>query len=199
MYFKTKKNILKIFFSLCIIGALYLGYLMVVSNKNSSLKNSDLDTLFYASNDPDPNMDYKIILRELVFKGVDQNANFYTLSAKQALKDSNDQYRLKYINMVYDLGSERSLHVSSQNALLDEKTRILDLKNEVKFFFEDIFFCGNEIQIDLIKHDIISNSSITFSHNNSKTTANSLSTRDNNNLIILKGNVCTTIYLPTDE
>nr|WP_253307631.1 LPS export ABC transporter periplasmic protein LptC [Rickettsia endosymbiont of Ceutorhynchus assimilis] len=198
--YKIKTASLKIFSFLCIIGILYIGYILIKNTSNIIEKhdhklNTPLSSSAKVNHATEHNLEYKIILKDSVFEGLNKNLNSYTVKAEQAIKDSDDKYKLDKINVLYELNDNRLLTINAKNGFLNKESNILNLQNDVKVFLEDIVFNTNDAQIDLIQKDIVSNSSVTLTYKNSSVISNSFSTQNDNNLIIFKGNVFTTINL----
>lgn len=191
-FYKRRKKFWKITYFLIIFGILYAGYILVKSSYSTEENNTNI-----VEKTPKKNLDlkYNIILKDSVFEGVDKNLNSYLVKAEQVIKDSDNKYKLDTINGTYNVNKNQSVTVYAKEGFLNAESHILDLKNDVKFYFEDIIFDTNDARIDLIKQSIISNSPATLFHKNSTITSDSFNTQDDNNIIIFKGNVYTTIDL----
>ncbi|ASX27512.1 LPS export ABC transporter periplasmic protein LptC [Rickettsia sp. MEAM1 (Bemisia tabaci)] len=190
--YKRRKKFWKFTYFLIILGILYAGYILVKSSYPTEENNTNI-----VEKAPEKNLDlkYNIILKDSVFEGVDKNLNSYLVKAEQAIKDSDNKYKLDIINGTYNVNQNQSVTVYAKEGFLNEESHILDLKNDVKFYFEDMIFDTNDARIDLINKSIISNSPATLFHKNSTITSDSFNTQDDNNIIIFKGNVYTTIDL----
>lgn len=190
--YKRRKKFWKFTYFLIILGILYAGYILVKSSHPTEENNTNI-----VEKAPEKNLDlkYNIILKDSVFEGVDKNLNSYLVKAEQAIKDSDNKYKLDIINGIYNINQNQSVTVYAKEGFLNEELHILDLKNDVKFYFEDMIFDTNDARINLINKSIISDSHATLFHKNSTITSDSFNTQDDNNIIIFKGNVYTTIDL----
>lgn len=190
--YKRRKKFWKFAYFLIILGILYAGYILVKSSHPTEENNTNI-----IEKDSGKNLDlkYNIILKDSVFEGVDKNLNSYLVKAEQAIKDSDNKYKLDIINGTYNVNQNQSVTVYAKKGFLNEESHILDLKNDVKFYFEDMIFDTNDARIDLINKSIIGNSPATLFHKNFTITSDRFNTQDDNNIIIFKGNVYSTIDL----
>ena len=190
--YKRRKKFWKFTYFLIIFGILYAGYILIKSGYTN--EKNDVDIAKKASK---KNLDlkYNIILKDSVFEGIDKNLNAYIVKANQAIKGSDNKYKLDIINGKYNVNKEQSLTIHAKEGFLNEESHILDLKNDVKFYFEDMVFDTNDARIDLVNRNIIGNSPATLFYKNSSVTSDSFNTEDDNNIIIFKGNVSTNIDL----
>ena len=185
---------MKSIYLLIILGILYIGYILIKSsyiNEKNDI-NVTKKSLKYNKNF---DLKYNIILKDSIFEGVNKNLNAYTIKTERATKESNNKYKLDIINAIYNVNKDQHLIIHAQEGFLDEESNILDLKNDVKIFFDKIIFNTNNARIDLVNQNITGNSSATLFYNNSSITSDSFNTRDKNNIIIFKGNVSTIINL----
>ncbi|WP_041405242.1 LPS export ABC transporter periplasmic protein LptC [Rickettsia canadensis] len=192
--YKRRKKFLKSIYLLIILGILYIGYILIKSgyiNEENDI-NVTKKSLKYNKNF---DLKYNIILKDSIFEGVNKNLNAYTIKTERATKESDNKYKLDIINAIYNVNKDQHLIIHAQEGFLDEESNILDLKNDVKFFFDKIIFNTNNARIDLVNQNITGNSSATLFYNNSSITSDSFNTRDKNNIIIFKGNVSTIINL----
>ncbi|XVN40402.1 MAG: LPS export ABC transporter periplasmic protein LptC [Rickettsia endosymbiont of Argas persicus] len=190
--YKRRKQVWKYTYFLIILGILYVGYILINSNYNSK-KNNVRKTEETSKKNFD--LKYNIVLKDSVFEGVDRNLKAYSVNAKQAIKDSDNKYKLDIVNGIYDINEDQSVTIYAKEGFLNEESHILDLKNDVKLYFEDVIFDTNDAKIDLINKNIIGNSPVTLFYKNSSVTSDSFKTQDDNNIIIFKGNVSTIIDL----
>ncbi|AFC71212.1 LPS export ABC transporter periplasmic protein LptC [Rickettsia australis] len=192
--YKRRKTIWKSVYLLIIVGILYIGYILIKSgyineeNNINVTKNSLKDTKNF-------DFQYNIILKDSIFEGVNKNLNAYKIKTERAIKESGNKYKLDIINVIYNVNQDQTLIINAQEGFLDEGSNILDLKNDVKLFFDEIIFNTNNARIDLVNKNITGNSSAKLFYKNSAITSDSFNTRDENNIIIFKGNVSTIIDL----
>ncbi|KIJ88798.1 LPS export ABC transporter periplasmic protein LptC [Rickettsia asembonensis] len=192
--YKRRKKIWKSVYLLIIVGILYIGYILIKSgyinegNDINVTKKSLKDTKNF-------DLKYNIILKDSIFEGVNKNLNAYKIKTERAIKESDNKYKLDIINAIYNVNQDQTLIINAKEGFLDEESNILDLKNDVKLFFDEIIFNTNDARIDLVNKNITGNSSAKLLYKNSSVTSDSFNTKDENNIIIFKGNVSTIIDL----
>lgn len=192
--YKRRKKIWKSVYLLIIVGILYIGYILIKSgyineeNDTNVTKKSLKDTKNF-------DLKYNIILKDSIFEGVNKNLNAYKIKTERAIKESDNKYKLDIINAIYKVNQDQTLIINAKEGFLDEESNILDLKNDVKLFFDEIIFNTNDARIDLVNKNITGNSSAKLLYKNSSITSDSFNTKDENNIIIFKGNVSTIIDL----
>ncbi|KJV80887.1 MAG: LPS export ABC transporter periplasmic protein LptC [Rickettsia sp.] len=192
--YKRRKKIWKSVYLLIIVGILYIGYILIKSgyineeNDINVTKKSLKDTKNF-------DLKYNIILKDSIFEGVNKNLNAYKIKTERAIKESDNKYKLDIINAIYNVNQDQTLIINAKEGFLDEESNILDLKNDVKLFFDEIIFNTNDARIDLVNKNITGNSSAKLLYKNSSITSDSFNTKDENNIIIFKGNVSTIIDL----
>ncbi len=188
--YKRRKKIWKSVYLLIIVGILYIGYILIKSgyineeNDINVTKKSLKDTKNF-------DLKYNIILKDSIFEGVNKNLNAYKIKTERAIKESDNKYKLDIINAIYNVNQDQTLIINAKEGFLDEESNILDLKNDVKLFFDEIIFNTNDASIDLVNKNITGNSSAKLLYKNSSITSDSFNTKDENNIIIFKGNVST--------
>ncbi|BDU60630.1 hypothetical protein FLA4_10400 [Candidatus Rickettsia kotlanii] len=192
--YKRRKKIWKSIYLLITVGILYIGYILIKSGYIN--EENDINVTENSLKD-NKNFDlkYNIILKDAMFAGVNKNLNAYKIKTERAIKESNNKYKLDVINAIYNVNQDQTLIINAKEGFLDEESNILDLKNDVKLFFDEIIFNTNDARIDLVNKNIISHSPAKLLYKNSSITADSFNTKDENNIIIFKGNVSTIIDL----
>lgn len=188
--YKRRKKIWKFAYFLIIFGILYAGVILIRSRYSG--KKDDISNTQKVSN---KDLKYNIILKDSIFEGVDKNLNAYLVKAKQAIKDSDNKYKLNIIDAIYNINKDQSITIYAKEGFLNEESRILDLKNDVKLYFNDVIFDTNDAKIDLVNKNIIGDSPSTLFYKNSSVTSDKFNTQNDNNIIIFKGNVSTIIDL----
>ncbi|MCC8467746.1 MAG: LPS export ABC transporter periplasmic protein LptC [Rickettsia endosymbiont of Eriopis connexa] len=192
--YKRRKKIWKSVYLLIIVGILYIGYILIKSGYIN--EENDINVTKKSLKD-NKNFDlkYNIILKDSIFEGVNKNLNAYKIKTERAIKESDNKYKLDIINAIYNVNQDQILIINAKEGFLDAESNILDLKNDVKLFFDEIIFNTNDARIDLVNKNITGNSSAKLLYKNSSITSDSFNTRDENNIIIFKGNVSTIIDL----
>ncbi|WP_032138618.1 LPS export ABC transporter periplasmic protein LptC [Rickettsia tamurae] len=192
--YKRRKKIWKSVYLLIIVGILYIGYILIKSgyineeNDINVTKKSLKDTKNF-------DLKYNIILKDSIFEGVNKNLNAYKIKTERAVKESDNKYKLDIINAIYNVNQDQTLIINAKEGFLDEESNILDLKNDVKLFFDEIIFNTNDARIDLVNKNITGHSPAKLLYKNSSITSDSFNTKDENNIIIFKSNVSTIIDL----
>ncbi|MFA1688657.1 LPS export ABC transporter periplasmic protein LptC [Candidatus Rickettsia barbariae] len=192
--YKLRKKIWKSVYLLITVGILYIGYILIKSGYINE-KNDINVTKKSLKDNKNFDLKYNIILKDSIFEGVSKNLNAYKIKTERAIKESNNKYKLDIINAIYDVNQDQTLIINAKEGFLDEESNILDLKNDVKLFFDEIIFNTNDARIDLVNKNITGYSPAKLLYKNSSITSDSFNTKDENNIIIFKGNVSTIIDL----
>ncbi|AFB24958.1 hypothetical protein RPO_03735 [Rickettsia rickettsii str. Arizona] len=192
--YKRRKKIWKSVYLLITVGILYIGYILIKSGYINE-KNDINVTKKSLKDNKKFDLKYNIILKDSIFEGVSKNLNAYKIKTERAIKESNNKYKLDIINAIYNVNQDQTLIINAKEGFLDEESSILDLKNDVKLFFDEIIFNTNDARIDLVNKNITGHSPTTLLYKNSSITSDSFNTKDENNIIIFKGNVSTIIDL----
>ncbi|ABV76268.1 LPS export ABC transporter periplasmic protein LptC [Rickettsia rickettsii] len=192
--YKRRKKIWKSVYLLITVGILYIGYILIKSGYINE-KNDINVTKKSLKDNKKFDLKYNIILKDSIFEGVSKNLNAYKIKTERAIKESNNKYKLDIINAIYNVNQDQTLIINAKEGFLDEESSILDLKNDVKLFFDEIIFNTNDARIDLVNKNITGHSPATLLYKNSSITSDSFNTKDENNIIIFKGNVSTIIDL----
>lgn len=192
--YKRRKKIWKSVYLLITVGILYIGYILIKSGYINE-KNDINVTKKSLKDNKDFDLKYNIILKDSIFEGVSKNLNTYKIKTERAIKESNNKYKLDIINAIYNVNQDQTLIINAKEGFLDEESSILDLKNDVKLLFDEIIFNTNDARIDLVNKNITGHSPVTLLYKNSSITSDSFNTKDENNIIIFRGNVSTIIDL----
>lgn len=190
--YKRRKKFWKSAYFLIILGILYIGYILIKSGYTTEEDNVNITE---KTSEKNFDLKYNIILKDSIFAGVNKSLNAYKIKTERAIKESDNKYKLDIINAVYAVDKDQSVTIQAKEGFLDEESNILDLKNDVKLFFDEIIFNTNDARIDLINKNITGYSPAKLLYRNSSITSDSFNTKDENNIIIFKGNVSTIIDL----
>ncbi|MFV9858287.1 LPS export ABC transporter periplasmic protein LptC [Rickettsia sibirica] len=191
--YKLRKKIWKSVYLLITVGILYIGYILIKSGYIN--EKNDINVKKSLKDNKNFDLKYNIILKDSIFEGVNKNLNAYKIKTERAIKESNNKYKLDIINAIYNVNQDQTLIINAKEGFLDEESSILDLKNDVKLFFDEIIFNTNDARIDLVNKNITGHSPAKLLYKNSSITSDSFNTQDENNIIIFKGNVSTIIDL----
>lgn len=137
---------------------------------------------------------YEINIQNLLFEGFNKDHEPYKIIADKALKLPGDLYNLETIDGEYKT-NRYNLQLHARKGKIDNNVKLIKLKDNVQVFVEDVIFNGEEIEIDLLNKEIISNISIQMLYKNSTVKADSFSSMDNNNIVNFKGHVKTKINI----
>ncbi|MFP3120235.1 LPS export ABC transporter periplasmic protein LptC [Rickettsia sp. R2] len=192
--YKRRKKIWKSVYLLITVGILYIGYILIKSGYIHEENDINVTKKSLKGN-KNFDLKYNIILKDSIFEGVNKNLNAYKIKTERAIKESNNKYKLDIINAIYNVNQDQTLIINAKEGFLDEESNILDLKNDVKLFFDEIIFNTNDARIDLVNKNITGHSPAKLLYKNSSITSDSFNTKDENNIIIFKGNVSTIIDL----
>ncbi|QWB86661.1 hypothetical protein JRD95_00715 [Rickettsia parkeri] len=190
--YKLRKKIWKSVYLLITVGILYIGYILIKSGYINEKNDINVKSL---KDNKNFDLKYNIILKDSIFEGVSKNLNAYKIKTERAIKESNNKYKLDIINAIYNVNQDQTLIINAKEGCLDEESSILDLKNDVKLFFDEIIFNTNDARIDLVNKNITGPSPAKLLYKHSSITSDSFNTKDENNIIIFKGNVSTIIDL----
>ncbi|AFC74848.1 lipopolysaccharide-assembly, LptC-related family protein [Rickettsia parkeri str. Tate's Hell] len=190
--YKLRKKIWKSVYLLITVGILYIGYILIKSGYINEKNDINVKSL---KDNKNFDLKYNIILKDSIFEGVSKNLNAYKIKTERAIKESNNKYKLDIINAIYNVNQDQTLIINAKEGFLDEESSILDLKNDVKLLFDEIIFNTNDARIDLVNKNITGSSPAKLLYKNSSITSDSFNTKDENNIIIFKGNVSTIIDL----
>lgn len=111
------------------------------------------------------------------------NANSATL-----LKDRNKAV-LDKVSVIFYTKENKKIHLKSQKGMLNTKTHDLEFSQDVVITYEDAVLRTETLQYNKKEHIIHSNTQVTFEKGHSVISADSMTTRLNDNLTVLDGHV----------
>ncbi|WP_041405573.1 LPS export ABC transporter periplasmic protein LptC [Rickettsia prowazekii] len=195
-FYKLRKKIWKSLYLLIIVGMLYIGYILIKSGYINEKNDINVTKkILNLRDNKNYDLKYNVILQDSIFEGVNKNLNAYKIKTERAIKESGNKYKLDIINAIYNINQDQALIITAKEGFLDQESNILDLKNDIKLFLDEIIFNTNNARINLVNQNIYGNSSAKLLYKNSSITSDSFNTMDENNIIIFKGNVSTIIDL----
>ncbi|AGJ01847.1 hypothetical protein H374_5620 [Rickettsia prowazekii str. NMRC Madrid E] len=175
---------------------LYIGYILIKSGYINEKNDINVTKkILNLRDNKNYDLKYNVILQDSIFEGVNKNLNAYKIKTERAIKESGNKYKLDIINAIYNINQDQALIITAKEGFLDQESNILDLKNDIKLFLDEIIFNTNNARINLVNQNIYGNSSAKLLYKNSSITSDSFNTMDENNIIIFKGNVSTIIDL----
>lgn len=141
------------------------------------------------------NQNYEIILQNSIFEGVNKYLEPYKITADSAVKTSNNKYKLSQVSAKYHINNKNYLSIISTYGTIYDDNKSIQLSDNVKIFFGNLILNSDNIKINLLNKEVISNSEVDLLYRNSKIIADSFIAKDNGNIIVFTGNVMTKIHL----
>jgi lipopolysaccharide export system protein LptC len=138
---------------------------------------------------------YEIILQSPIFEGVNKDLEPYKITAYSAIKTSTNKYKLNQVNARYPIDNKNYLSITAKYGTIWEDDQLVKLRDKVQLFYDDLLFNSDNIVINLLKKEVTSDVAMGLIYKNSKITADSFTSQDNNNIVVFKGNVRTKIHI----
>jgi lipopolysaccharide export system protein LptC len=183
----------KIISSLGIISVISILYLTIETQKLSQATiniNPTLNDLGIPTT-----KNYEIILQNPVFEGTDQDLKPYKITAYSAIKISDNKYKLNKVNATYTTSDKNYISVIAKYGTIREHDHLIKLSDNVHLSYERLLFNSNNIEIDLLRKEAISNSSVLLTYKNSRISADRFKSQDSNRIVTFKGNVRAKIHI----
>lgn len=136
--------------------------------------------------------DYEISIESSIFEGMDKDSNPYKVIAGSAIKISDEQYKLERITAQHLINNDW-IAVSANKGNINDRTKLLTLKEQVRIIFGEVILNSEQLQVNLADKTITGSSSVSLKYNNSKIVASRFISSENNNIIKFQGNVITKI------
>lgn len=190
----TKHNISIKTVKLAIIGLIAMLIVVVISSLDYSIMGNDLEEEAVMNKfkkiDGSKNTikDANLSLGNLALTGYN-NSNPYNLKAESAEKTIDGKYDIDNINGWYRLNDNMNLEFASGNGCYDETQKIMLINEHIQMKLNDYQVHLKDIELDLGKTSLKSNSKVIISNRKGNIEAQSLNTQDGGNKIILDGNV----------
>jgi lipopolysaccharide export system protein LptC len=138
---------------------------------------------------------YEIILQSLIFEGVNKDFEPYKIMAYSAIKTSTNKYKLNQVNARYPIDNKNYLSIIAKYGTIWEDDQLIKLRDNVQLSYDGLLFNSDNIVINLLKKEVTSDVAMGLLYKNSKITADSFTSQDNNNIVVFKGNVMTKIHI----
>jgi lipopolysaccharide export system protein LptC len=188
-------TLLKIISILGIISILLLFYSkfetkslkLESSEEENSSKNTSITNYDQAQN-------YELTIQNSIFEGVNKDLRAYKIIADKAVKTSDYKYKLHYIEALYKL-IDNDLLIYADRGSIDDKSKLLRLRDNVEIAYNNAILSGQAIQINLVSKSASSNTGVILRYNDSKITADSFVSLDDNNIVNFKGHVVAKIKI----
>lgn len=190
--YRRRKFFLKIFFLCAIIVVIFIMYRSLkIESARKTIELRNLTTNIIEMK-PDLNNDYQMLVHGSTFTGVSKDLKPYSIKSAKANKISEGIFDLQHIDLNYNIGNDQ-LSIIAKNGSIDNTKNSIILKDNVAIYFSDLILNTKEININLLTKDLYSNSHVEMLFRNTKIDADSLATDNNNDILILRGNVHTKI------
>ncbi|GAB4165729.1 MAG: hypothetical protein Tsb006_5210 [Rickettsiaceae bacterium] len=186
IHFQGKVRLIKYVFlsaGICVLVAIIIS--VIVKNYEFSTDEANLPT---KDKKHKLNKEYTLSINNTVFEGFSDELMPYKILAQNISKNKNNNYVLKIVSGAYSL-EEGEVSIRSENGLLDEVTRQVQLDGNVVLSFNGIELKTNQLQLDTKTKDAKSIVPVTIDFNNSCIEAKQLETKNSAKIIELKGDV----------
>ncbi|WP_341756085.1 MULTISPECIES: LPS export ABC transporter periplasmic protein LptC [unclassified Candidatus Tisiphia] len=180
---------------LSFLGIILTLYLIYVNFNPINSNNLELTEKHSNHNHFNPNdkTDYEIKILNSTFKGLNKNLNPYQIQAIQAVRTLDNKYALEKINATYKISDNKVLVINAKNAILNENSHMLELRDDVQFFLEESILKVQEAKLNLLNKETFGKVGVVWSYKNCEITSNKFSSTNDNNIINFKGSVSTII------
>ncbi len=135
--------------------------------------------------------EFNFNINNSIFEGVNKNNLPYTITARVITKRNDNIYSLNIIDATHTL-SEDNLHIVADDGLLDERTNLLVLSENVKIVFNNFELTGSKVNFDLNSNLASSEYPVEVTYQNSTMKALNFYSNDSNNVITFEGDVIST-------
>lgn len=137
---------------------------------------------------------FSIDAHKPIFEGVTKDNKQYKIQATRIIKNQENKYLLKQVVGECSLTPENKLHLKSEMGEFDDETKQLYLEHSVNALYNQINFSGSNIHIDVENKGFYTTSPIHIIYDNCEIKADSISSNNFSNKVLLKGNVKSIIY-----
>lgn len=190
--YKRSLTILKIFSFLGICSVLYFIYFSTnnIMNKVAVVANVTDDQKLLSKDD---NTEYEVKILNATFKGVNEKLNHYQISTHYATKTLSNGYTLEEIDAIYEIKKEQLLMITAKNGIMDGKTQILRLINDVVLTLGDAKLKAKEVEFNLLNKETFSETGVILNYKHSQISATNFSATNDNNILNFTNKVSTVI------
>lgn len=190
--YKRSLTILKIFSFLGIFLVLYFIYINT-STLASSVKLAENIADEQKLLLKDDNTEYEAKISNSTFKGVNDKLHPYQIHTSYATKTLDNGYAMQGINAQYEINKEQLLVITAKNGIMNGKTQILKLNNDVVFTLGEAILKAQNVEFNLANKETFSNTGVILDYKHSKISATNFRSREDNNLLHFKDKVSTII------
>ena len=138
---------------------------------------------------------FSIDAHKPIFEGVTKDNKQYKIQATRIIKNQQNKYLLKQVIGECSLTPENKLHITSERGEFDDETKRLYLEHSVNALYDQINFTGSNIHVDAENKSFYTTNPVHIIYDNCEIKADSISSSDFSNKVLLKGNVRSQIYL----
>ncbi len=165
-----------------LLGILGVVYIKKVPNMQSSIKR------FSKKNIPTLAKDFTLSISSLVFEGTSKDLVPYKISADNAVKTIDSKYILNSIKGIYTF-VDGKLTIKAKSGILDQSTKFITLKNDVRINLKGATIASQEINFNLDSKDAYSDKNVKATFKQSSITADKFEIKDSCGQIKFEGNV----------
>lgn len=131
---------------------------------------------------------YSLSISKPIFEGVTGDLSPYKILANSVNKNLKNQYTLQEVNANCKLNNS-NINARSANAIFDDSNRLITLKNNVLINLDDAILKCEEIKLNLENQEVSNDTGVELDFKKSTIKADSLNTKDSNNIIEFNGNI----------
>jgi LPS export ABC transporter protein LptC len=142
--------------------------------------------------------DYTLSINRTIFEGLSNDSTPYKLLAENISKHKDNSYLLKAISGKY-LYNEGDFLIRSENGILDDETKQLQLQGKVAINYNGIELKTDQLYFDINTKDSVSPTPVTIDFDNSHIRAQQMETKESTKIIELKGKVESVFSIQNSE
>jgi hypothetical protein len=166
-------------------GCIFLAIIITLYLKNSA----DEETKkALAKQNKKLSKNYSLSINKPIFEGVTGNLSPYKILANSVNKTLQNQYTLQDVNANCKLNNT-NVNAKATSAILDDSSKFITLKNNVLINLDDAVLKCEEIKLNLENHEVSNDTGVSIDFKKSNIKADSLNTKDSNNIIEFNGNI----------
>lgn len=166
-------------------GCIFLAIIVTLYLKNSE-DNKTQEAM--AKQNKKLSKNYSLSINKPIFEGVTGDLSPYKIFANSVKKNLQNQYTLQDVNANCKLNNT-NVNAKAASAVLDDESKFVTLKDSVLINLDDAILKCEEIKLNLENHEVSNDSGVELDFKKSNIKADSLNTKDSNNIIEFKGNI----------
>lgn len=137
---------------------------------------------------------YDLSINKSVIEGADNKGKNYVIKSESILKSTDELYHLNNISGLYAL-SQISLNMIANMGTMNDKTKILHLKEQIALTYDGYILNTSELYVDLKTMSASSKHPVNITNNLSNIKANSFELDSENKTLDFEGNVQTYVKI----